>query len=102
MHVAGFRYSTSASDTTYKCLTCNASSCTINDSGVTADTNLHLFEVEWTGSAYQFRIDGNTVCTNTTTLPAADQPQLIVVYLRTLTAVDKTIDIGGMYYERNF
>jgi hypothetical protein len=101
-HVAGFRYSTNASDTTYRCVTCNTSSCTVNNSGVTADTNLHLFEVEWTGSAYQFRIDGNVVCTNTTNLPAANQPLGIITRVFKLSSGDKTIDIGGLYYERNF
>jgi hypothetical protein len=102
MHVAGFRYSTTSSDATFRCITCNASSCTNTNSGVTADTNLHLFEVEWTGSAYQFRIDGNLVCTNTTNLPAANQPLGITAQISTLQAVDKTIDVGGIYYERNF
>ncbi|HXG32189.1 MAG TPA: hypothetical protein VNJ11_02405 [Bryobacteraceae bacterium] len=105
MHLAGFRYSTSASDTTFKCVTCattGGGGCTATDSGVAADTNRHLFEVAWTGTAFQFKIDGTTVCTNTTTLPAVDQGYGPVVRLRTLEAASKTLDIGGIYLEKDF
>ncbi len=105
MHLAGFRYSTSASDANFMCVTCATTSgggCTATDSGVAADTNRHLFEVSWTGSAFQFKIDGTAVCTNTTTLPGVDQGYGPVVRLRTLEAVAKTLDIGGIYLEKDF
>ncbi len=105
MHLAGFRYSTSASDANFMCVTCATTSgggCTATDSGVAADTNRHLFEVSWTGSAFQFKIDGTAVCTNTTTLPGVDQGYGPVVRLRTLEAVAKTLDIGGIYLEKVF
>jgi hypothetical protein len=102
-HQAAFRYSTAANDTNFQCVTClGGAACTVTDSGVAADTNRHLFEVAWTGSAFQFRIDGNTVCTNTTNLPGSGQTYGPIIRLRTLEAAAKTLDIGGIYLEKNF
>lgn len=98
---AWFRYSTSAGDTNFKCVTCSGG-CTVTDSGVAADTNRHLFEISWTGTAYQFKIDNTAVCTNTNNLPPAGTAYAPVVRLRTLENASKTLDIGGVYLETNF
>ncbi|MCS6953862.1 MAG: hypothetical protein RMK57_12725 [Bryobacterales bacterium] len=102
--LAMFRYSTSAADTTFKCVTCSGGSgnCTVTDSGVTADTNRHLFEISWTGTAYQFRIDNNLVCTNATNLPGNGVTYGVAVRLRTLENASKFVDVGGLYLENNF
>ncbi len=103
LNLAAFRYSTAAGDTNFQCVTCvGGGACTVTNSGVAADMSRHLFEVGWTGTAYQFKIDGNTVCTNTTNLPGSGQTYGPVVRLRTLEAVAKTLDIGGVYLEKNF
>ena len=63
----GFRYSTSAPDSNWKCVMDNNSvTNTVVDSGIAADANGHRFEVLMndTGSAGSatFRIDGKAVC----------------------------------------
>lgn len=67
----GFRFS-SGTDTTWKAVTVTAGgSSTIVDTGVTADTNFHVFEMtnNLTGTAIQFLIDGNVVANITTNIP---------------------------------
>jgi hypothetical protein len=102
-HQAAFRYSTAAGDTNFQCVTCvGGGSCTVTNSGVAADANRHLFEVAWTGTAFQFKIDNSLVCTHTTNLPASGQTYGPIIRLRTLEAASKTLDIGGIYLESNF
>lgn len=69
----GFRYS-SGTDTTFKAVSCVAAgSCTITDTGVTADTNPHLFELATNsaGTSIQYFIDHALVATITTNIPPA-------------------------------
>lgn len=67
----GFRYS-STTDTTYKAVTITAGTGqTTVDTGVTADTNVHVFEVfnNATNTSFQFAIDGTVRATITTNIP---------------------------------
>lgn len=66
----GFRYSTAAGDSTYKCI-CAVSNVafTVVDSTVPADSNPHDFIITKSGSSYQFYIDGNLVATISSNIP---------------------------------
>jgi hypothetical protein len=68
----GFRFSTAAGDTTWKCYAGNTTgSATIVDSGVAIDTAAgHIFELQQSAGAIVFLIDGVIVGTISTTLPA--------------------------------
>lgn len=71
-HWAAFRFSTSVPDTNFKCVTNNNTTVEVNDSGIAANTSGHLFEiVENAGVSVVFKIDGNTVCTNSSKVPAS-------------------------------
>lgn len=69
---AAFRYSTAASDTTIKCVTCDGSTQHVINSGVSMDTQTHkyLIVINDGGSpSVQFYIDGVLVATSTSNLP---------------------------------
>jgi hypothetical protein len=68
---AWFRYSTSASDTTWKCITSNdtAGGPTITDTGITVTTGTKKFMIHKTTSNVKFYLDDVLVATNTTDLP---------------------------------
>jgi hypothetical protein len=90
----GFRYSTVTADTNWKA--CNGLvSQTTTDSGVAADTNIHLFEIVCDDSVpnIKFYIDGTLVATNTTNLPSADNLQ-VVIGEATQANVAKNIRVG--------
>lgn len=93
-HVALFRFSSVAADTTWKCLTSNGTSTTVTDSGVTADTNGHLFGIQEDNVANQFRfyIDNNLVCTVTATLPTGLMQWTEIVTTQTTAA--KVMDVA--------
>jgi hypothetical protein len=68
-----FRFS-STTDTTFKAVTCVAGgSCTVTDTGVTADTSVHLFEMAMNGNgtSINYLIDGAVKATITTNIPTA-------------------------------
>jgi hypothetical protein len=95
----GFRYSTVTADTNWKA--CNGLvSQTTTDSGVAADTNIHLFEIVCDDSVpnIKFYIDGTLVATNTTNLPSADNLQ-VVIGETTQANVAKNIRVGWIYVE---
>lgn len=62
-------------DTNYQCCTRYGTTQTVVDSGVTADTNFHKFDIIFNDTlatpAIQFFIDGNLVAVITTHLPPA-------------------------------
>lgn len=68
---AWFRYSTSASDTTWKCITSNdtVGGPTITDTGVTVTTGTKKFVIHKKASEVKFYLDDVLVATNTTDLP---------------------------------
>lgn len=99
--VAAFRYSTSASDTYFMCVTCDGAgsgSCTVNSSAVTADTAAHKFEVYQSGSNYIFKIDGSQVCSHSTNLPSTNDYGGGMI-VRTLENASKAIRWYGFYGE---
>lgn len=96
---AGFRYSTVPGDTNFKCCTGLVSQ-TTTDSGVAADTNIHLFEIVFddVSANVKFYIDGVLVATNTTNLPSGDNLQ-VVIGEATQANVAKNIRVGFVHVE---
>ena len=101
IHVAAFRCSSAASDANWKCVTNDATGGgTINDSGVACNTTSREFAiVENPGTSYVFKIDGSTVCTNTTNLPTSGTNVYMSVALRTLAASTRNFRVGYAYVE---
>ncbi len=97
IHSAYFRYSTGASDTTWKCCTSNASSTTVVDSLVTvvADTRYEL-RIDCTdASNIRFYVNNRLVATGVATLPTATQSLGPGHYLRSLSASgQKNLDVA--------
>ena len=95
----GIRYSTSAGDTHYQCVT-NNNSATSNfvDSGVTPNSNMDLFQFYYDqpGGAVYVWINGVAVCTNpiTSQLPSGTAQATFVMAITTLTnsAVSRKIN----------
>lgn len=84
-----FRYSTTNSDATFKCLTCNGTSCTANDSGVApAAAATYKMRIDYTPGTAKFYLNGVLVCTNTTTLPAFGYLYPAITSQTTSSAVD--------------
>lgn len=70
-HIAGFRFSTAAGDTTWRCITKDGTTLGNTDSGVSIGTDLVRLEVVFDDTAGNcvFKINGTTVATRTTNLP---------------------------------
>jgi hypothetical protein len=68
---AAFRYSTTASDTDWQCVTCDGTTQNVVSSGVAVDTKSHRFLIVINDSIPNatFYIDGTLVATLTTNLP---------------------------------
>jgi len=99
INVAAFRWSTSASDANWKCVTNDgAGGGTINDSGIAVGTASGRFEiVETSGTNFKFYINGSLVCTNSTNLPSG--AVYAWYFIATLAAEAKATQIGHMYME---
>lgn len=96
-----FRYSTSASDTDWMCVTANGSTQTIIDSGVPADTNFHTFQIDYTnpGTSCKFYIDGTLVGTSTTHLPTAGTEVGYATTITSLSTANQYLNFAKAYYE---
>jgi len=95
---AYFRYVAGA-DTNWQCFTNDgAGGGTISDSGVAVSTTAVEFEIIETPSTnFVFKINGSTVCTNTTNLPTNGLQ--LSAYVRTLEDVLKGVFLGWLYVE---
>ena len=99
-HMAAFRYSTSASDTTWQCVTNNGGTPSVSNSTIAPSTSVtQLLEILDQGSQIVFKIDGTTRCTINTTLPGTGQNLVQYVATRTLEAVAKNIAYATSYVE---
>ena len=68
----GFRGDTGAGDANFKCITKDAVTQNIQDTGVPLAINtVHTFRIEFLPGVVAFFIDGNQVCTSTTNIPAS-------------------------------
>ena len=73
-HGAGFRFSTNVPDTTWQAVTCNGTTQSVTDTGITVSTNTkYILEIDFANFSTNvvFRINGNVVATITGNLPAA-------------------------------
>lgn len=93
-----FRFSTVAGDTTWKCITANASTQTIGESSFTVNTTRILLEIEIiSGSKVNFYINGALVCTNTLTLPSSSallRPHYVICTQENVAKNIKIINIS--------
>ncbi len=98
---AGFRYSTSASDTNFMCANANAGTTTITSSGIAADLAKHTLEVfiNDANSHIYFFIDGSQVCDSSTNLPAVAINMRHAISLQDLAAATRTVDVDHVYIE---
>lgn len=97
IHSVYFRFSTGATDTTWKCCTSNATSTTVLDSGVTVAINTRYdLKIDCTDTAnLRFYINGALVATGTATLPTSSTNLGPGHYLRSLSASgQKDLDTG--------
>lgn len=99
----GFRYSTTAGDTTYKCIGTDGIGITIVDSLIAVDNvNSHVFEIRpaTSGTSVKYYIDGTLVATISTNLPTAGAQLNSVVWCdNTATTNAVTVNTGFLSYE---
>lgn len=94
---AAFRYSTNASDTTWQCGTNDGTTTgTFTNSGISVDTNIHVFKVVLKSGHAYFYIDGVQVADRTSDLPTGANIVRCYVQVETLAAVNKRIDIYAL------
>lgn len=99
-HGAAFRYSTSASDSTWKLVTSNGSADTVVDTGVSPDTTMHKFTIsmiEGSGTIYGY-IDDVLVATSTLTLPGSSTGLGYVMSVTVRGAAVAKQVYGGRWY----
>ena len=100
-HVIGLRYSTVATDTTFKLVTANGAAATVTNTGVTASEDT-LYEVElweYDGAAF-CRINNGNIITATATLATTTTSRAVVGYeMRSTTA---GTEYGMTLYNLNF
>lgn len=96
--MAMFRYSSNASDVNFQCVCGSGSGVpVVVDSGVTADTALHVFRITYDAitPAVKFWIDGNLVATVTTNLPSNSQKMCSFIHVDNVgAAADKFVQIA--------
>lgn len=97
---AAFRFSSVATDTTFKCVVGNGTTTTVKDTGVTADANAHYFDLifdDTTGNI-QCAIDGTVKATfaNTDAVPPSGTNLLQFAGIQTQTNATKNIREGWM------
>lgn len=90
---AHFFYDHDTVATNFVCRTYDAAAEEQTDSTVAADTNYHVFRIEWTAASVLFYIDGVLVATHDTTVP--DSPMGSVALIRTENAggAERAMDI---------
>jgi|GEM_PF-3589862 len=97
---AAFRFDTSASDTTWKCITKDNTTQNVLNSGVTVTANGFKLEIQETGTTdIIFRINGARVCTSSVNLPGAGTLARYVNSATTLTTAARSIRTGWIYIE---
>jgi hypothetical protein len=96
---AWFRFSSSASDTTWKAVTNGGGTSTVTDTGISGDTAFHKFEIAMSASNVVFKIDGVTVATHTTNLPTSTTALRHHAAITTLTTAAKNLQVSYFYNE---
>lgn len=95
---AAFRYDTGAGDAAWKCITNDGVSATTADSTVAIADDQKFEIILDAGVRAVFKINGQTVCNVTTTLPSSVLHR-VVNSITALNAAIKTIYVGWIYVE---
>lgn len=95
---AWFRYSTSAGDTNWKCITAKYSDNTkkVTDSGVAVTASQTKFEIHKTATEVKFFINNNLVATHTTHIPDENSGLFVLLNAQNLTAASSTVYFNQM------
>ena len=97
-----FRYSTHASDTNFQCVVTDGTTQVGADSGVAADTALHVFGIEVSGTNILFFIDGTqvaSVSTLTTTLSTSSHFSPAFTVDNVGLANNKAVNVTYFYWD---
>ena len=90
----GFRFSTDAGDTNWRCCTKDGTTLNNQDSGVAPSTSgVTVLEMENTGSSVKFYINGTLVATSSSNLPSSTLALRYQIYAETRTTAAKNIRI---------
>lgn len=96
-NIAAVRFSTNASDTTFKGVTCNASACTVSGavSGTVAAATEYTIRVDArSASQVKFTVNDTNLQTNSATLPASATNLSATCVITTLTTAARTLNWG--------
>jgi hypothetical protein len=98
---ASFRYDTGAGDTNWMCVTKDGATQNIQNSGIApvAGTGYKFEIIIVAGTVVEFRINGNSVCNNTTNLPTANTMLRYVNAIRNLANGVRTLNNAWIYIE---
>lgn len=99
-----FRYTHSVNSGMWQAVTRAAGSETVSDTGVTADTNWHRYEIVVNAdrTEVKFYIDGTLVATSSATIPSAPVTQVVGQIQKTLGSTARTVDIDAYYWQHRF
>ena len=93
-NLMGFRFSTDAGDTNWRCCTKDGSTLNNQDSGVAPSTSgMTVLEMEHTGSSVKFYINGTLVATSSSNLPSSTAACRLQIYAETRTSAGKNIKV---------
>lgn len=95
--VAAIRYSTGASDTTFKGVTCNGAACTVSAaiSPAVATATEYVLRIDArSASQVKFTVNGTNLQTNSATLPSTSTNLGAHCVITTLTAAGRTLNWG--------
>lgn len=96
VEMAGFRFDTGASDTTWQCRTRDGTTGGISNSGVAVSSAVYRLRMVLDGSQVLFYINDTLVATRTTNLPGSST--LLAPYVRVTTLTTATKNLGFGYY----
>ncbi|HEY9754983.1 MAG TPA: hypothetical protein V6C97_07480 [Oculatellaceae cyanobacterium] len=96
-NTSGFRYSDGAGDTHWMLYASDGTIATL-DTGVTPDTNVHTFQLVYSGSSMTGYIDGVSVGTLSSHLPTTTWTTS-VLSMSTASGVSGTFTLGRQYFE---
>ena len=100
---AMFRYSTNATDTTFKLVVSNGSAATVVDSTVpvVADTAYTICVDESDPTKVSLWINGTNTVQTSTNMPSTTAAMFPMIQTRTLSATASSIRIGGIFQDSN-
>ncbi len=100
----GFRYSSNVPDTNFQCVVTDGTTQLTTNSGIIADTNAHIFAIEFSAPNVLFFIDGAQVASiaiSTTTLTSASLFQGFFTIDNVASANNVTAAITYNYWDTN-